>query len=576
MAEQGKVSRRRSRLLQGWRRRVGPPRRLPRQPRRPSAGNALRRAVRWLPVALVALALAGGVTWWQWYGPVPVDPQVEQAIVAGDWQKVAELAEAWQQRAPESLVAKAVLGEALVRLGHVQRASQAERGLRHAFAQQSPGLWLCVRWARTLARNHRGCAAAWDLLARALTRVHDEAGALRAANEAIRLAPGESGPYQLRAMVYDQRREYDLALADADGAVKMAPRDAEAHLVRATAHYHRHNYDGAIADCTSALELGPGNAGALALRGDARRGKGDLRGALADYGAAITLDPQDADIYVRRGIANDSAGDYGKGIADYTKAIALDPQNEAAYFNRAVAYGHRQENTAAERDYEQVIGIRPRSARSYYARGCAHRAMKGLGAAIGDFSSAIRLDPRYADAYLDRGWAYLHLQDSVNVPPQTDAFTGERRFGYTYWRTHYRDAIVDFTEAIALTPADAVPYYGRATAYVRVHDYTHAIADASQAIALNPKYANAYLQRGIALRRSGAPAEALADDEKTIALKPAPAFAWYEKGLALEALGRTKDASQALLQAMHAAPQSRDPEVAGYAREELRKLGVLP
>jgi tetratricopeptide (TPR) repeat protein len=78
----------------------------------------------------------------------------------------------------------------------------------------------------------------------------------------------------------------------------------------------------------------------------------------------------------------------------------------------------------------------------------------------------------------------------------------------------YREAVVEFTEALRLAPDFALALNARGYALVLLHDGARALPDLDQAIRLNPKYANAYRVRAAARKLIGDAAGAAADLER--------------------------------------------------------------
>lgn len=65
----------------------------------------------------------------------------------------------------------------------------------------------------------------------------------------------------------------------------------------------------------------------------------------------------------------------------------------------------------------------------------------------------------------------------------------------------YDKAIVDYTRALEVDPANSFAYYNRGITKDRMGDFEGAVADFSSAIALDPKNADFYHNRGFSLRK---------------------------------------------------------------------------
>src|SRR6516164_1069456 len=123
----------------------------------------------------------------------------------------------------------------------------------------------------------------------------------------------------------------DTAIAACTRAIA-SPRFKGRDLVRL--YYNRgieydekRDYDHAIADYNEVIHLDPIYAKAYCDRGNAWRNKGDLDRAIADYNEAIRLDPKDAGCYKNRGVANLYAGSLSKALADLNQASELKPKD---------------------------------------------------------------------------------------------------------------------------------------------------------------------------------------------------------------------------------------------------------
>jgi tetratricopeptide (TPR) repeat protein len=100
-----------------------------------------------------------------------------------------------------------------------------------------------------------------------------------------------------------------------------------------------------------------------------------------------------------------------------------------------------------------------------------------------------------------------------------------------------KQAVTDFTRAIALDKSDFAAHAHRGEASRRLGRTGRAIADLAAAIAMNSSYQPAYYHRGRAYFDKGAFAAAAADFSKAISLKPDHALAYERRGEAFEKLG---------------------------------------
>ena len=134
--------------------------------------------------------------------------------------------------------------------------------------------------------------------------------------------------YIYRGVAYDDKGQYDRAIADYTQAIKLNPKYSKAYYVRGLAYRNTGQYDRAIADYDKAIELNPKDADAYNNRAWANFKWGKAAKGLPDANKAIDLNPKGAFIYDTRGHIYEALGRKQEAIADFRKALELDPSNE--------------------------------------------------------------------------------------------------------------------------------------------------------------------------------------------------------------------------------------------------------
>lgn len=173
---------------------------------------------------------------------------------------------AWEKRGGG---ADARLCQALARLGRgefQQAAEQIEKvipELKGSGPGPLSGLWNRAGWA-------------W-------LQVHEEAKALAAYGEALRLKPADADLWIDRATALASMERYWDALKDLDKVVEIAPQRADAFALRAAALNQLSRRSEAEADLGRSLAIDPQQPDALLLRGNLRMARGDQDGARADW-----------------------------------------------------------------------------------------------------------------------------------------------------------------------------------------------------------------------------------------------------------------------------------------------------
>ena len=126
------------------------------------------------------------------------------------------------------------------------------------------------------------------------------------------------------------------------------------------------------------------------------------------------------------------------------------------------------------------------TAKEYLVHGDNFSATKDYDHAILDYDQAIHLSPDYAEAYNNRGYAY-------------------------YWKGDANRAIADYSRAIELRPNYAYAYNNRGVAYMASGHSDEAISDFNRALELQHDFPQAFINRGNAYLRLGRFGLAFAD-----------------------------------------------------------------
>ncbi len=193
---------------------------------------------------------------------------------------------------------------------------------------------------------------------------------------------------------------------------------------------------------------------------------------------------------------------------------------------------------------ESAAATQEQKAMAFRYRAEARMAAGALNEAIIDFTEAIALNPASATIFAGRGQARL--------------LAGELDF-----------ALADYSEAIRLAPSSASAWLERGHVNLTKGNVDAAIADLTEAIRLNPRSASARNNRGLAHRKKGDLDRAHADYTSAIAVNPIYALAYANRGYLEEARGRKSEAIADLKTAL-----MLDPSITG-ASEALRRLGSL-
>jgi tetratricopeptide (TPR) repeat protein len=207
--------------------------------------------------------------------------------------------------------------------------------------------------------------------------------------------------------------------------------------------------------------------------------------------------------------------DYDDAILNYSITIKLDPAHETAYVNRGLSYFNKQQYDLTVNDANSALDINPESAWAYNVRGRGYMGKGEKAQAVSDLQKAVQLDGS-AKNFKDN---LLKAQAMPDFPKQTEAAAKAFDEATAYFNNKdFDNAILKYTETIALDPDDAIAYANRGLAYYNKQQFDLAIKDANSALGINPNSAHAYNTRGRGYMGKNEKALAISDFEKAVKL----------------------------------------------------------
>jgi tetratricopeptide (TPR) repeat protein/S1-C subfamily serine protease len=312
--------------------------------------------------------------------------------------------------------------------------------------------------------------------------------AIQEFSRAIRLNPRYQYAYFMRAIVYEQVREFRKSLADYDQSIRIDPKISRTYYNRALLKQIKLNdTKGALADYNQSIRIDPKYFEAYSNRGLLKYEKlNDTKGALADYDQSIRIDPKYSIAYYNRALLKyEKLNDTKGALADYDQAIRIDPKDSKAYSNRGLLkYEKLNDTKGALADYDQAISINPKYYEAYNNRANLRaKKLNDVKGALADYDQAIRIDPKLSQAYSNRA---ILKEDKLN---------------------DVKGALADYDQAIRIDPKFSIAYSNRGLLkYEKLNDRPGAIQDFRQAARLFREQGNTqYLQKVLkALQKLGA------------------------------------------------------------------------
>lgn len=271
-------------------------------------------------------------------------------------------------------------------------------------------------------------------------------------SKAIELNPRNVRAIAKRGLIYNNKKQLDLAKADFNKAIELNPRFLVPFYYRGNIYLNQQKGELAIADYTKVVEADPAYADAWFNRAVAYKQLGKYEQALADYNKYIQLYPKDFDAYNNRGHVYFVQEKYDDAIVEYTKAIELAPKVSISYVFRGNCYGRKDQVENAVRDHTKAIEVDPKQIDGYLQRGHIFYRTKMLAEANKDYSKVVEIDPKSATGYLYLGFIHHDKQ-------------------------HFQEAITNYNKAIELDPKNMYAWQNRAEAFEAIGNSKQADLD---------------------------------------------------------------------------------------------------
>jgi tetratricopeptide (TPR) repeat protein len=223
--------------------------------------------------------------------------------------------------------------------------------------------------------------------------------------------PEDSSAYGYRGICYQHLNRSTEALTDFEQAVSLQPQNPVFIHARGRVHYCRGELTLALADYDAAIELQPSRAEVYTDRAEIKFSQNELKTALLDCSLALKIDPKSIDAYRLRSSIYVELGDLHAAIADCHRWVDLDPLQVRAYTQRSWIYFRQGQYPTAIEECERILNLDPNHVRGHYLLGVL-RSLSGLKReAVFNFTKAIALAPQESASRFNRGILYYDLQE---------------------------------------------------------------------------------------------------------------------------------------------------------------------
>ncbi len=208
------------------------------------------------------------------------------------------------------------------------------------------------------------------------------------------LNPTNSQAYFQRGSAYYQLKDYISALADVNHALSLPQATTDLtsgmYSLRARIYVNQKQDDLALSDFNAGIEAAPTDPSLYYNRGLLYARQSQWQDAVTDFGKVVELAPDVTDGYALRAAANIQLQQYDAALADYTKLVTLTPNDPAVFSDRARIYIQLKNYESALADLNDALRLSPKSASLYLLRGSVNNELGKQADAAADYLEWVR------------------------------------------------------------------------------------------------------------------------------------------------------------------------------------------
>jgi tetratricopeptide (TPR) repeat protein len=381
-------------------------------------------------------------------------------------------------------------------------------------------------------------------------------------------------------------------------------KEAETWLKKGNIFARKNKNEEAIECYDKALNLVPDLADSLDAKGRALIDLDKYEEALDYFDRALRIKPKVARIWNNKGLALEFSEKFDEALKCYEKAIEIRPKIMVPWSNKGrILYilGRFDEAISC---YDKAIEIKPNNAYAWNGKGEAFISDEKLEEALICFDRALSIDNKYALAWQNRATSLFDLEKyeesqtcySKAVELDPESYESWARKGSALYELHkYEEALDCCRKAIGIDSEYTYAWFIKGNVLNELGKYEEAMNCYEEVVKLNPEYSYAWIRKGHAFHDAKNYEEALKcydraidldPDEtffwrnkgevlydlkrydisldcynKAIELEPKSSESWNGKGEALKALGREKEAEEALKRAKELVEEGENKEV---------------
>ena len=218
--------------------------------------------------------------------------------------------------------------------------------------------------------------------------------ALADCDKAISLEPDKAFHYLNRGSIYEQRKEYQMAVNVYTKALGLTkddnPLEGLMYFNRARAYTQLDDYDKALADIKQGETLAPAFPQNYFLEGLIHEKKGEMKQAKESRKIGVMYELVHRGDYYLAGAVAEEAGLNDQALALLNEAAKRSPDSSDVYSERGLVYANLSRPREAIIDLTKALSLKE-TAMDYNNRGECYRALKQFDLARKDYDKAVSL-----------------------------------------------------------------------------------------------------------------------------------------------------------------------------------------
>ncbi len=316
-----------------------------------------------------------------------------------------------------------------------------------------------------------------------------------------------------------------------------------------------------------AVELNPKWPDGWWFLGLLQYGTDAYAGARDAFTHYVDLTPTAAPAIALRGLCEFELGDHAQALADLQRGLSMGAANQPR--NAQILYFHEAQLLTEAGRFEEALGVYTTMARQFKPNPELLVAM-GLGGLRKPLLAA-QLPPDQRDLYLAAGGAAYQFMAGHDFEAQSEFQSLFQRFpaaanthllyGYLLFAKDLDQAVTQFQQELAVTPANGTAHALLAWASLLADDPVEALPNARKAAEEEPGVATAQLVLGRSLVETGDVQGGMPHLEKALQIEPDNLETHLALVKAYSKAGRTQEAQRERLECLQRASREA-PQVA--------------